>query len=82
MGKSYPQRSGNSYGLNKQASPFHVGVEYLSIDEIVEMLKGEVEYLQMIFKTFLSSESPITNAEDTSSQTFSSNQSNELSQSP
>ena len=54
----------------------------MSIDEIVEMLKGEVEYLQIIFKTFLLSESPITNAEDISSQTFSSNQSNELSQSP
>ena len=82
MGKSYPHRSGNSYGLNKQTSPFCVGVEYMSIDEIVEMLKGEVECLRMIFKIFLPLESPITNAKNTSCQTFSSNQSNELSQSP
>jgi hypothetical protein len=71
-----------SHGLNKQVSPFHVGVKYLSIDKIVEMLKEKVKCLQMIFKTLLSLESPITNGGDTSNQTFSSIQSNELSQSP
>jgi hypothetical protein len=53
-----------------------------SMKKVVERLEGEVECLQMPFKPFLSSESPMTDTGKTSNQTFSSIQSNASSQSP